>query len=192
MKIIFYCQHVLGIGHFFRSLEICRALDQHDVILVTGGPRPDVALAEHIREVCLPGLMMNPDFSELFTTEKTSSTEKVKSDRKKILLELLEFENPDMFIVELYPFGRKAFRFELDPALEHVRMKNRNRCRSVCSLRDILVEKNDPEKYEKRVIKILNRSFDALLVHSDPELFPLDESFSRIHEIQICFSRLLR
>lgn len=185
MKIIFYCQHVLGIGHFFRSLEICRALDQHDVILVTGGPRPDVALAEHIREVRLPGLMMNPNFSELFTTEKTSSKEKVKSDRKKILLELLEFENPDMFIVELYPFGRKAFRFELDPALEHVRLKNRNRCLSVCSLRDILVEKNDPEKYEKRVIKILNRSFDALLVHSDPELFRLDESFSRIHEIQI-------
>jgi predicted glycosyltransferase len=185
MKIIFYCQHVLGIGHFFRSLEICRALDQHDVILVTGGPRPDVALAEHIREVRLPGLMMNPDFSELFTTEKTSSTEKVKSDRKKILLELLEFENPDMFIVELYPFGRKAFRFELDPALEHVRMKNRNRCRSVCSLRDILVEKQDPEKYEKRVVKILNRSFDAILVHSDPELFSLDETFSSIKEIRI-------
>lgn len=185
MKIIFYCQHVLGLGHFFRSLEICRALDEHDVILVTGGPIPDVVLAEHIREVRLPGLMMNPDFSELFTTEKNISTEKVWSNRKKILLGLLETENPDLFIVELYPFGRKAFRFELDPALDHVRMKNRNRCRSVCSLRDILVEKEDPEKYEKRVVKILNESFDALLVHSDPELFSLDESFSRIQEIQI-------
>jgi predicted glycosyltransferase len=185
MKIIFYCQHVLGIGHFFRSLEVCRALDEHDVILVTGGPRPDVDLAEHIREVRLPGLMMNPDFSELFTTEKNTSTEKVRSDRKKILLGLLESENPDLFIVELYPFGRKAFKFELDPALEYVRMKNRNRCRSICSLRDILVEKKDPEKHEKRVVKILNRYFDALLVHSDPELFLLDESFSRIQEIQI-------
>jgi predicted glycosyltransferase len=185
MKIIFYCQHVLGLGHFFRSLEICRALDEHDVILVTGGPIPDVALAEHIREVRLPGLMMNPDFSELFTTEKNISTEKVWSNRKKILLGLLETENPDLFIVELYPFGRKSFRFELDPALEHVRMKNPNRCRSVCSLRDILVEKEDPEKYEKRAVKILNESFDALLVHSDPELFSLDESFSRIQEIQI-------
>jgi predicted glycosyltransferase len=185
MKIIFYCQHVLGLGHFFRSLEICRALDEHDVILVTGGPIPDVALAEHIREVRLPGLMMNPDFSEIFTTEKNISTEKVWSDRKKILLGLFETENPDLFIVELYPFGRKAFRFELDPVLEHVRMKNRNRCHSVCSLRDILVEKEDPEKYEKRVVKILNESFDSLLVHSDPELFSLDESFSRIQEIQI-------
>ncbi len=185
MKIIFYCQHVLGIGHFFRSLEICRALDEHDVILVTGGPRPDAVLAKHIREVRLPGLMMNPDFSELFTTEENTSTEKVKSDRKKILLDLLESENPDLFIVELYPFGRKAFKFELDPALEKIRMKNRNRCRSVCSLRDILVEKKDPEKYEKRVISVLNNKFDALLVHSDPELFLLDESFSRIRNIQI-------
>ncbi len=185
MKIIFYCQHVLGIGHFFRSLEICRALDKHDVILVTGGPRPDVALAKHIREVRLPGLMMNSHFSELFTSEKNGSMEKVKSDRKKILLELLQSENPEMFIVELYPFGRKAFKFELDPALELVRMKNRNHCRSVCSLRDILVEKKDPEKYEKRVIRVLNMSFDALLVHSDPELFSLEESFSNIKDIRI-------
>jgi predicted glycosyltransferase len=185
MKIIFYCQHVLGIGHFFRSLEICRALDEHDVILVTGGPKPDVAIARHIREVRLPGLMMDPDFSELFSSEKNSSIEQVKSCRKKILLDLLETENPNLFIVELYPFGRKAFNFELDPALEHVKNNSRGRCLSVCSLRDILVEKKDPEKYEKRVINILNTSFDALLVHSDPDLFSLDETFSRIQEIRI-------
>jgi predicted glycosyltransferase len=185
MKIIFYCQHVLGIGHFFRSLEICRTLDEHDLILVTGGPKPDVELAKHIREVRLPGLMMNPDFSELFIFEKNSSIEKVRSDRKKMLVELLELEKPDLFIVELYPFGRKAFKFELDPALEQVKKNHRNQCRSVCSLRDILVEKKDPETYEKKVIQVLNTSFDALIIHSDPDLFPLDESFSRIKEIRI-------
>jgi predicted glycosyltransferase len=185
MKIIFYCQHVLGIGHFFRSLEICRALDDHDVILVTGGPTPEVEFAKHIREVRLPGLMMNSDFSEFFISDKNSSMEKVRSDRKKMLTVLLESEKPDLFIVELYPFGRKAFKFELDPALEQVRKNHRNRCRSVCSLRDILVEKKDPETYEKRVIQVLNTSFDALMVHSDPDLFPLDESFSRIKDIQI-------
>ena len=26
MKVSFYCQHVLGIGHFHRSLELCKAL----------------------------------------------------------------------------------------------------------------------------------------------------------------------
>ncbi len=186
MKIIFYCQHVLGVGHFFRSLEICKALDKHEVIFVTGGPRPEITLPDHIREVRLPGLMMNPDFSELFTTEKDMSMEKVKSDRKKILLELLESENPEVFIVELYPFGRKAFNFELDPALEQVgKNKVLKKCFSICSLRDILVEKKDPEKFENRVVKILNKSFDALLVHSDPDIFPLEESFTQKNNIKI-------
>ena len=44
MKIVIYCQHVLGIGHLFRSLEICRALSGHEVILITGGPQLDSPL----------------------------------------------------------------------------------------------------------------------------------------------------
>ena len=185
MKIVFYCQHVLGIGHFFRSLEICRELHQHEVILITGGPKPDVEIAGHIRGVCLPGLVMNPDFSELFTSEKNHSLETVMSDRKKILLDILETEKPDIFIVELYPFGRKAFCFELDPAIEYIKKYIRHRCLLICSLRDILVEKKDPEKYENRVIGILNKYFDVLLVHSDPEIISLDESFARIKDIKI-------
>jgi predicted glycosyltransferase len=87
--------------------------------------------------------------------------------------------------VELYPFGRKAFRFELDPILRGIRNKNLSSCRVVCSLRDILVEKKDPVGYEKRVIQNLNSHFDALLVHGDPRLLKLDETFSRIREINI-------
>ena len=29
----------------------------------------------------------------------------------------------DLFIMDLYPFGRKAFRFELDPILHAIREK---------------------------------------------------------------------
>ena len=185
MKIIFYCQHVLGMGHFFRSVEISKAMSEHQVILVTGGKAPDVEIPPHIRQIRLPDLMMDPDFSGLYTTEKNMSVEKVKDERKRILFELLESEKPEIFIVELYPFGRKAFAFELDPVLENIRAKQGNRCRSVCSLRDILVEKKDPEKHEKRVIKLLNDCFDALLVHADPTVFSLHETFSRVNDIKI-------
>jgi len=88
-------------------------------------------------------------------------------------------------LVELYPFGRKAFRFELDPVLDAIRNGDLPPCRVVCSLRDILVEKSDPAAYEKRVLKILNRWFDALLIHADPSLLRLDETFSRTADIQI-------
>ncbi|MFO8085819.1 MAG: glycosyltransferase [Desulfobacterales bacterium] len=185
MKIIFYCQHVLGMGHFFRSLEICKALSDHEVIFVTGGASFEVELMPHIRKVNLPGLMMDPNFSGFYTTEKKLSLEEVREDRKKLLFDLFESEKPDIFMVELYPFGRKAFGFELDPLLKNIRKKHRHRCQTICSLRDILVEKKDPEKYEKRVVKILNSVFDVLLIHSDPTIFSLDESFSRIKDIHV-------
>ena len=53
MKIVFYCQHVLGIGHFFRTREICEKLNDHDVFLVSGGERPGIPMPGHVREVRL-------------------------------------------------------------------------------------------------------------------------------------------
>ena len=42
MKIIFYCQYVWGMGHLFRSIEVARALSDHEVILVVGGREVDI------------------------------------------------------------------------------------------------------------------------------------------------------
>lgn len=99
MRIVHYCQHVLGIGHFFRSLEICKALEGHEVFLVTGGPRIDTPLPPHVREVCLPGLMMERDFKVLFATDKDRSVDQVKEERQYLLLELFRKEAPDLFMV---------------------------------------------------------------------------------------------
>jgi predicted glycosyltransferase len=185
MKIVHYCQHVLGIGHFFRSLEICKALDGHEVHLVTGGPTIDISLPPHVREVKLPGLMMDRDFKNLFTTDADRSVDEVKKERQKLLLHLFEKGAPDLFIVELYPFGRKAFRFELDPILQGIRKRELPRSRVVCSLRDILVEKEDPVLYEKGVVSALNSYFDVLLVHADPSVIKVDETFSSTGDIAI-------
>jgi predicted glycosyltransferase len=85
----------------------------------------------------------------------------------------------------LYPFGRSIFGFELDPVLEDIRAGKFGAVKAVCSLRDILVEKKDPNAYEERVIRKLNRYFDALLIHSDERLLRLDETFSRVGDIQV-------
>lgn len=185
MKIIYYCQHVLGIGHFFRSLEICRAFAGHEVILVTGGSRVSVQLPSHIREMHLPELMMNEEFSVLYSPEEGKSVAQVMQERQQLLFHLFETEAPDLFIVELYPFGRKAFRFEIDPLLEGIRCGVLPPSHVVCSLRDILVEKKEPGGYEARVIDILNRYFDALLIHADPRVLTLDETFSRLKDITV-------
>lgn len=185
MKILYYCQHVLGIGHYFRSLEICKAFAGHNVILVTGGSRIPAKLPSHVCEIHLPELMMNEEFSLLYSPEEGKSVAQVKQERKQLLFQLFQAESPDWFIVELYPFGRKAFRFEIDPILEGIRRGELPPCRVVCSLRDILVEKKDPAAYETGVVDILNRYFDALLIHADPQILKLDETFSRLTEIAV-------
>lgn len=185
MKVLIYCQHVLGVGHFFRTLEIAKVMKEFDVVLITGGGQLNVALPDHIRHVMLPGLMMDENFSSLHSVDPHNDVKDVKLSRQKQLLELIKTENPDVFLVELYPFGRRAFRFELIPVLNFIRDSLAAKCKVICSLRDILVEKKDPLKYETRVIDAVNRWFDAVLVHSDPRLIKLDATFSQLHRIEI-------
>ncbi len=185
MKIIFYCQHVLGVGHLFRSLEICEALKRHQVLLIRGGPHIETNIPKHVKVVRLPELQMDSGFEGLFSPHPNISLEQIKAQRQKNLLTLFEKEKPDLFLVELYPFGRKAFRFELDPLLAAIRNQKTSPCGVVCSVRDILVEKEDQQKHEGRAVDTLNRYFDAVLVHSDPSLIKFEETFLRRAEIRI-------
>lgn len=185
MKLILYCQHIWGVGHYFRSLEICRALVGDDILMVTGGADVDAPLPDHVRAFRLPALMTDRHYSGLFPTEKGQTLAAVKTERRRLLFELFEREAPDAFVVELYPFGRRAFGFELEPVLEAIRTGRLRRSLVVCSLRDILVEKKDPAVYEKRVVDRLNPWFDALLVHADPALITLDRTFSRLAELTL-------
>ncbi len=185
MKILQYCQHVLGVGHFFRTLEILRALSDHEVVLVTGGDRVAADLPAHVREVRLPALMMDADFKALHSGGEAASVETIQAERKRRFFEIFEETAPDLFLVELYPFGRKKFRFELDPVLAGIRQGSLPSCRTACSLRDILVEKDDAASYEDRVVKTLNRFFDALLIHADPKIIRLEETFSRVADLDV-------
>ena len=184
MKILFYCQHVLGVGHLFRAREICKALAGHEVILITGGPQIETKLPKHVKVVKLPGLQMDRKFKGLFSSDKSVSLDQVKKRRQEKLLAIIQKEKPDIFFLELYPFGRQAFRFELDPVLEAIRSDRRGPCGVISSVRDILVEKEKP-KHERRALERLNTFFDAVLVHSDPNLITLKETFSRFEEIRI-------
>ena len=183
MKVFIYCQHVWGLGHLFRILEIARALKGHDVVLVTGGPEMPLKLPDHVRRFQLPGLRMQAD-RQLIGADGREA-EAVWPERIARLHALFQSEAPDVFVVELYPLGRTAFGRELDPLLESIRSGRLPRCRVYCSVRDVLVAKRDPGAYEARVCRSLNRWFDALLVHADPALVTLDASFGTLAAIEI-------
>ncbi|SHO52485.1 glycosyltransferase family protein [Desulfopila aestuarii] len=186
MRIAYYCQHVLGIGHFHRSLEICKELaEHHEVRLIVGGPPVD-DVPKTITLVQLPGLQMDTDFKNLAPCNSAYSLDEVKKQRGTRLYSFFEKFRPEVFLVELYPFGRKAFRFELDPVLKAIRKGELSPCKCFVSLRDILVERpNDRERFEERVITTLNRLFDGLLVHADDTVITLGETFNRYPDIDV-------
>jgi len=130
-------------------------------------------------------LSMDPDFSRLESDSDIGTIEQIKAARQQALYDLFLNECPDIFMVELFPFGRKAFGFELVPIFNGIRQERLCPSRVVCSLRDVLVEKMDTQAYESGVIATLNQWFDALLIHSDPSIVKLDETFSRMSDIRI-------
>ena len=180
MRIGYYCQHVLGIGHFHRSLEICRVLaERHQLTMIIGGPEVDVG--EPLLSILqLPGLKMDAGFNRLTPCDGLP-LERVKTQRREQLLAFAADSRPECLIIELYPFGRKNFRFELDPLLEVLSGHN---CAVFCSLRDILVEKSEGrEKFEKRAVDTLNKYFSGLLIHADPDFITLEQTFGNTQAI---------
>jgi len=185
MRVVFYCQHVLGVGHVFRSLEIVKGLADHEVIMVTGGAEVDFEPPANMTHVRLPGLMMSPDFKDFIPLEEgVTDVDDVLARRLSRFREIMDEYRPDVFLVELFPFGRRKFRFELLPILEEVRKGTWGPCRAVCSVRDILVEKDDMEKYTRRVLDMLNPNFDDVLVHADPAFVSLGETFPAMEKIE--------
>ncbi|MCJ2165147.1 MULTISPECIES: glycosyltransferase [unclassified Pseudodesulfovibrio] len=183
MRIVFYCQHVLGVGHMFRSLEIVKGLENHEVILVTGGAEVDFDPPANMTQIQLPGLMMDSKFTRFIPLEEGADVDEVLVRRLKLFKQIMAEQQPDIFMVELFPFGRKKFRFELLPILKNVRIGEYGKCRSVSSVRDILVEKDDMKRQVERVHGYLNPNFDHVLVHSDPNLVRLDETFPGVDGI---------
>ncbi|BCS89042.1 glycosyltransferase family protein [Pseudodesulfovibrio sediminis] len=183
MRIVFYCQHVLGVGHMFRSLEIVKGLKDHEVILVTGGAEVDFDPPANMQQIQLPGLMMDAKFTRFIPLEEGAEVDEVLVRRLRQFKQIMAEQQPDIFMVELFPFGRKKFRFELLPILKKIRKGEYGKCKSVCSVRDILVEKDDMKRQVERVHGYLNPNFDHVLVHSDPKLVKLDETFPGVEGI---------
>lgn len=185
-RLLFYCQHSLGLGHLSRSLAVARGLTAYfDVVLLNGGRFPDgTALPAEVAVVNLPPLGHGPDY-QLVSHDPRFTVEQACARRRQMILDALDRESPAVVLIEMYPFGRKKFEFELLPLLEAVAAQA-HRPRVVCSLRDILVnQRSDQARHDERASRRVNSSFDAVLVHSDPTFARLEESFDPVTPLQV-------
>ncbi len=185
-RIMFYCQHVLGMGHLVRSTEVVRALAQDfSVLFVTGGEIPaGFQIPEGVQLLELPSLKSDAEFLDLQSCDSTCNVEQVKTMRRDLLLRTFDDFQPDVLVTELFPFGRKQFSSELLPVLERAHDPGRlGKTLVVCSLRDILVAKKAQAEYEERVCNTVNTFYDLVLVHADSRFQRLDETFLRVQDL---------
>lgn len=180
MKVMFYVQHLLGIGHLVRASRVAGALvsDGHDVTMVTGGMAVDGFPPAQIANVRLPALRSADDsFSGLADEHGREADDGYLAGRKDALIDAFDDIEPDCLIVEAFPFARRQMRFELLPLLDHVKaMPPGRRPMVVSSIRDILQPKS--AKRDAATARLVQDYFDLVLVHGDRRFATLDETFS--------------
>lgn len=183
-RIMFYCQHILGMGHLVRSMEIVRGLlKDFQVCFINGGEIiKKFPLPSEVEIINLPAIKTDSEFQELQVVDSSYTLAEAQEIRKNSLLEIYDRTQPDLLIIELFPFGRRRFSFELIPLLERIKQDG-NKTKVVSSLRDIVVTKQDQARHEAKVCKLINQYFDLLLIHGDPKFQPLEETFSRVKDL---------
>jgi predicted glycosyltransferase len=177
-RVLFYVQHLLGIGHLRRALRLVEALAEGglQVTLVSGGePLPGGAAAAAAIVQLPPIRTRDTDFKLLVDAAGRPVDEALRAVRRQALLDALARVRPDAVVIEAFPFGRRAFRFEIDPLIAAARSR-RPRALVVCSLRDIVVAPDEPLRRQEIAARV-RADFDAVLVHGDPAFIPLEASF---------------
>lgn len=169
-----------------RSLTLVNELKYwYEVTLVCGGqfssgfPAP-----EGFRLVQLPPVRLNAQ-EQLEAVGTDKPLHSVMLERKKAMLSVYEEAKPDVFLTDYFPFGKKEFVGELMPILKRCKTAEKP-VLVACSLRDIL----EPHSYAKKgaldiAVSVCNAYYDAILVHSDPRVVRLQDSYPRFKELQV-------
>ena len=180
--VLFYVQHLLGIGHLARASRIADTLVARGfrVTIVSGGGAVPGFPDQGVELVELPVLRSRDNaFSALVDGAGHLIDRTFMDERVGRLLAIFRDAAADVLMIEAFPFGRRQMRFELLPLLEAANA-SRPRPLIVSSIRDILQENRKPGRAQETV-DIVNRYFDLVLVHGDPDFVTLDRSFPRTH-----------
>ena len=175
---LFYVMHLQGIGHVVRASRIASHLagSGFDVTLAMGGMPLQVFQPKGVQIVQLPPLQMAAhSFRVLLTSDGAPIDEAYKAARFNRLRDTLTTVRPDVVLIEAYPFDRPQMHFELVPFLELAAGAS-PRPLIVSSVRDILQKKDKPER-DDTALELLQTFFDYVLVHGDPRLATLADTF---------------
>jgi predicted glycosyltransferase len=169
VKVFFYVQHLLGIGHLKRAATLARALQRagFEVTLASGG-----LPVEGIRVLQLPPASSDASLKRLLDEHGNPVDDAWKKRRSAALLDAYRGTDAQIVLIELFPFGRRQMRFELLPFLDAAK----GHALIVCSVRDLIQPR--PAR-EDEMLECFEHYFDHLLVHGDPRVATFERSFGK-------------
>lgn len=184
-KILIWTQHLLGVGHLMRSMNVAAALGQagHQVILVSGGHVSDDVRPRDFTMVRLPPVRAKDElFDALSDLNGDEVTPALMQQRKRLLLDTFNAFSPDCVITETFPFGRRLVQDELLALIATANALPR-RPKLVSSVRDVLQR---PRKTERALgmVAYAQSHYDMILVHGDESIVPAEASFPEIESIK--------
>ncbi|MFS8084184.1 MAG: glycosyltransferase family protein [Acidobacteriota bacterium] len=179
-RVLLYVQHLLGIGHLKRAMTLARALAAGglEVTVASGGFAVPGLAVEGVRIVQLPPVgAADVTFKSLVGATGTPIDDQWKRERREALLAAYRDVDPQVLLVELFPFGRRQMRFELLPLLDTATGAPR-RPLIVSSVRDVSGGGQREPSRQLETVALVHRYFDRVLVHSDPELIRFERTFA--------------
>ncbi len=183
LRIFCYVQHLSGVGHMMRMQQIAVALsERHHVSILDGGRELPFPPALHRVEV--PRITRRG--GELMPLDRNLPLAQLMALRQQSLQAMLRESIPDVILVEHFPFSKWELEHEIESLLTVAKQRN-PALQVIASLRDISPPTRFEalEHYEHRVLSLLSRHFDALLVHADPTLCTLQQYFPAFDRITI-------
>ena len=177
-RLLIYVQNLLGIGHLRRAAGVSRAaVDKgFDVTFVSGGmPINGLDVGGATFHQIPPVRALDGDFKILVDENNNQIDDKWRDHRRQALLKLFDKIQPKILLTELFPFGRRQFRFELIPLLKKAKVA-KWKPRVVCSMRDILVTKPRHDR-NLEIAETLETFYDKILVHGDQKIISLADTF---------------
>ena len=175
MKVLFWVQHLLGIGHVARAAILVDAMRTRglDVTVVLGGFPTPVTFDAPVRQLS-PVRATDQTFGQLVCAQ--GPVDAALWERRAAELAAIHAElRPDVLLIEAWPFGRRPFSRELLPLV--------GRSRTAISVRDILHAGRKPGRAEETRDRA-NRA-DLVLVHADPAIARLADTFPLARELAV-------
>jgi len=178
-RVFLYVQHLLGIGHLKRAMTLATALNAGglEVTLASGGFEVPGISASGVRVVQLPPVTAaDLTFKHLSDRSGRPIDAEWKQARCAALLAAYHAIDPQILLIELFPFGRRQMRFELLPLLEMAAAAS-PRPLIVSSVRDIGGGGQRDSQRQQETLDLVERYFDCVLVHGDPALIAFERTF---------------